>query len=174
MAAIKTKSKSFSTTEITDLQVTRLMEKLNFISESEAIRYCIGQIHKKEFPDYIFNRTAADVEKRETLVSEKMIADMTDKQYADEFIGGGVVVKDKNGKEFYLIHGFGNTLYPIDMDVIRTISEEDPRLIKSHQDKVPVAPLISTITPYMVQYMQKNFEIDISDLIPDGEKDKSN
>ena len=50
---IKTKSKSFSSTEITDTQITRLMEKLNLISESEALRYCVGYVHKKEFPDYI-------------------------------------------------------------------------------------------------------------------------
>lgn len=170
---IKTKSKSFSSTEITDTQITRLMEKLNLISESEALRYCVGYVHKKEFPDYIFNRTAADIEKRETLVSEKMIAEMTDAQYADEFIGGGIVVKDADGGEFYLVHGFGNTIYPISMSIIRTIGDEDPKLIKSHKDKVSQTSVISSITPYMVQYMQKNYNIDISELL-DGKKDKSN
>ena len=59
------------------------------------------------------------------------------------------------------------------MSIIRTIGDEDPKLIKSHKDKVSQTSVISSITPYMVQYMQKNYNIDISELL-DGEKDKSN
>lgn len=170
----KVRSRSFSTTEVTDRQINELLPRLDCLSDSDVIRRAVSFMYEKTFPDYIYNRSAVDIEKRKKIEDNINIDSLTDTEYAERFIGGGLVAKNGSGEEFYLVHGFGNTIFPIGMKSIRTIMEEDPSLVKSHQDKVIQVSLISIITPYMIQYMQKNYDIDISGLLSDGEENKEN
>lgn len=169
----KTQARSFSTTPLTDFQITALLEKLDMLSSSEVVRYAVSQLHKREFPDYIYNRTAVDVEKRQKIAVRRDMSVLDDLGFAEEYIGKGLSVS-VDGNDYYLIHNFGNFLRPVPLSEIRQVYDNDPGLINFHKNKSATVSVEESLTPYMLQYMQKNFKLDLSHLVVDKTKQSDN
>ncbi len=173
--ATKTKrvrSRSFSTTEVTDRQINELLPRLDCLSDSDVIRRAVSFMYEKTFPDYIYNRSAVDVEKRKKMEQTVSIDSLSDLDYAEEFIGGGLHVDLGEGKEYYLVHTWGNFIFPIPLGDVRSYVAEDAKAIDYHSDKIAQGVSVSSkLDQYMVKYINKNHDIDLTKFI---EENKSN
>ena len=162
MAEKKTKSRSFSTTDQFDIQLTSISDKLGHLSESETLRYCVAQIHQKEFPDYIYKRSATDIAKRDKLVSERLSQALEPIVVAEAEIGNGIHVTAANGEDYYIVHTFGNSIYPIKLSNIRDELPEIQDIIGYHKLKIEKGePVSYRLTPDMVYYLKHDEGIDI-------------
>lgn len=85
--------------------ITHFIEdKGTFKSASEVVQRAIEFFHDKTYPDYIYNKSATDVLKREKLSTKKSLDEMSDLDYAKDVIGA-LVIGDK-----IIMHWFSNTI----------------------------------------------------------------
>lgn len=157
-------NKSFSVTERTIEQLGKLQVKFDAMSPSEALRRAVNQVFEKEFPDYIYNKSATDLSKRRAMESEYARETMDDREYLDNFVEGGVYGKLKDGTEVYFIHAFTNNLELIPVKNAKEYLAKDPGLIDIHKNKLlegtQIEPLLK---PSMVRYIESGFNVELSD-----------
>lgn len=157
-------NKSFSVTERTLEQLEKLVVKFDAMSPSEALRRAVNQAFEKEFPDYIYNKSATDLSKRKAIEKEVERETMSDREYLQKFAPGGVFVTLKDGREVYLIHAFSKNLELIFVDKGKVTLEKDPLLATYHKDKLDKGiTLESLMTPYSVRYLEGGYNIELSD-----------
>jgi len=157
-------NKSFSVTERTIEQLEKLITKFDAMSPSEALRRAVNQTFEKEFPDYIYNKSATDLNKRKAMEQEVERETMGDRDYLEKFAPGGMFVTLKDGREVYLIHAFSKNLELIFVENGKATLEKDPLLATYHKNKLEKGiTLESLMTPYSVRYLEGGYNIELSD-----------
>lgn len=163
-AKSKAINKSYSVTERTIEQLEQLMAKFDAMSPSEALRRAVNQVFEKEFPDYIYNKSATDLAKRKALEMEKAKEDMTDHEYLEQFVPGGVFGKLKDGREIYLIHAYSKNLELLHVDSAKETLNRDPALATIHQNKLAQGVKLEELfIPYMLEYLERGYKVELSD-----------
>ena len=163
MAERKTRSRSFSTTLMTDQQMENIMGKFGHLSESETLRYCVNEVHKMTFPDYIYKRSATDIAKRQKLVAEGEIRALEPISLAEREIGGGLHVTMKGGDDYYLIHTFGNSVWAQPLATLHEDMEEIRDIIALHKKVVEEGKwkLTDRLSKWWVQTFKINNGLEI-------------
>lgn len=156
-----TRSRSFSTTEMFDEQLKNIMNKKGHLSESETLRYAISELHRIEFPDYIYNRSAKDIENRKKIAAEVEIKQLTPLELAEAEIGDGMHVTDTSGEDWYIIHSFGNTAEPIKLSTLHEEIESIRDIISYHKTTVKKYPVDYFIDNTLLHFWKKDMGLDI-------------
>lgn len=169
----KTIPRIFSLTPAVDKMLLEIVEKRGSLSRSEAIRAIITETHTKTFKDYVYSRSASEIEKRKKMATDEQVSAMTDAEYAEEYIGGGLLVKDGDGNDFYIIHGYANIPTPIPLSTIRELEKTDPGLLDVHKTRSATTTIKSQLSVYMVQYLKRYYNIDLPVFKPEDEENKS-
>lgn len=139
--------------------INRLIEQKGYLSVSEAVRRSIELLYEKTFPDYIYNKSAADLLRRRSVENEELLKEMDDMKFAESFIPGGLFVKDKYGNNYYLIHAIANMLQPIPMGEIRDFVKNEGSAISIHKDALNDSTVISKLDDYMIQFLNNEYGI---------------
>lgn len=148
-----------------------VMDKYGFLSESEAVRLAITELYQKAFPDYIYNKSAKDVEKRKAMLSAEELDAMTDKEFVEQFIEENPVYvwnQDRTA-EYLLLHGYANMIHPVKITEVRKFFEKDQDILSIHKQKIASRPITGEFFPAMVNYLQKHYNI-----VVDEQEKKSN
>lgn len=148
---------------MTDQQLENIMSKLGHLSESETLRYCINEVHKLAFPDYIYKRSATDIAKRQKLVTEGEIRALTPIQLAEREIGNGIHVTMTNGEDYYLINTFGNSVWAQSLSTLHEDKEEISDIIALHKKVVEEGKwkLTDRLSKWWVQTFKINNGLEI-------------
>lgn len=126
------------TIQITVTLPVRLLEKVDellnsdgaYISRGDVIRSAILEFHRKQLPDYIYNRSAKDRTKRQQVEFEKNFESMSDLDFAMTY--QPLILPNSKGEPqaIFLALGSGLTVLPVtgmkkwkDQDAFISISE---------------------------------------------------
>jgi hypothetical protein len=126
--------KSFGLLDMHLEMLSRLAEKNGYLSTSEAVRNAIINEHKRAFPDYIFNRTAKDIEKRKELAMKEELDTITDEEFVKKYFPGAPIITANDGKVYFLVHWWGNVVEPKLVCEARALVTKLPDLPSSHAD----------------------------------------
>lgn len=140
-----------------------IMGKFGHLSESETLRYCVNEIHKIAFPDYIYKRSATDIAKRQKLAAVGEIQALAPIQLAEREIGNGLHVTMKGGEEYYFIHTFGNSVWTQPLATLHEDMEEIGDIIALHKKVVEEGKwkLSSRLSQWWVKTLKINNGLEI-------------
>lgn len=170
----KTFAKSFSTTEQTQSQLADLREKFNLLNDSDTFRRCVADTHKREFPDYIYKKSAKDIESREKRRKQQQVESMDPIKFAVEHVPGCLILPGEDGHSYMVYHGMSNMLDAVRDDKIKDFVAGNPQLIEAHKMKVDSIPVISELNDYMIQYLQKYFGVTVPEDLLQNETNSLN
>lgn len=137
----RTFSKTFSLTFQEWDQIQKIMDKHGSLSPSETIRNMVRTYFQKEFPDYIYNRSATDVAKRATLEKNNDVEELTDLQYARKYIPNGLYFSGEDTQshepvEVYLIFDDQGNIRPWKLGHVKRFYESQKNHVNAHKEAI--------------------------------------
>lgn len=162
----RTFSKTFSLTFQEWDQIKEIMEKHGSLSPSETIRNLVRIAHQKEFPDYIYNRSATDVAKRATLEKNNDLEELTDLQYARKYLPGGVFYEGENPQtheidQVYLIFDEQGRIRPWHLKNIKKYYTNQKNHVNAHKEAVKTRNISNELDERMCKDLNVMWEVDI-------------
>lgn len=158
----KTVSRFFSITPVHDDMIDRIAEKEGHLSRSETVRHAIAELHKRVLPDYIYNRSASDLEKRKKVSESAAQEAQPDIEFANEVYPGHMLVQNSVGEDCLIIHGFANFPTALRLSEVKEFHKNDSGYEAEHKKKIDEGTSVeSQMNQYMVDYMKKHFDMNV-------------
>ncbi len=147
--------------------IDHLMEQKAYMSASDVHRRAIEFLHEKTFPDYIFNKSAADNKRREELTETQKIEAMSEEEYATDMVNGIILEStqgENKGKKFVVIHWFGNSIGAVPLVGSKDFFITKPEFAENHKAINAGNPIDQEVkVPYSSGLLKKKYGIIITD-----------
>ena len=114
-----------------------------YSSKSDVLRNALLELRDKKLPDYIYNRSASDLNKRKKIEDQRSFESMTDYEFALT-VKGGVILPNLDGEKLLFIHQIGNAHKGFPIDGLKTNDD------------------LQSFLPYHNQYLQEAGPVDLS------------
>ena len=103
-------------------------------SVSEVIRQAIIFYHKSVFPDYIYNKSAADLAKRKHFETVESIEKLSNEEYVEKFFPEAPFLSSSDGNKYFIIHWWANSVQPKLVSEVKVFAEKMPDAITNHEN----------------------------------------
>lgn len=162
----RTFSKTFSLTFQEWDQIKQIMEKHGSLSPSETIRNLVRIAHQKEFPDYIYNRSATDVAKRATLEKNNDLEELSDLAYIRKYLPGGLFYEGENPQtheidQNYLIFDDQGLIRPWPLKNVKRYFAQQKNHVNAHKEAVKTQNISDALDEKMCRMLKDMWLIDI-------------
>ena len=170
----RTFSKTFSLTFQEWDQLQKIMEKTGALSPSEVVRNIVRVAFQKEFPDYIYNRSATDVAKRATLEKNTDVETMSDLEYARKYLPGGLYFEGKNVQDgefgqYYLIFDDQGYIRPWKLANVKRYYESQKNHVNAHRERAKDELVSQALDANAVKLLREMWLIDVPEHYTDQE-----
>ena len=162
----RTFSKTFSLTFQEWDQIKQIMEKHGSLSPSETIRNLVRIAHQKEFPDYIYNRSATDVAKRATLEKNNDLEELSDLAYIRKYLPGGLFYEGENPQtheidQNYLIFDDQGLIRPWPLKNVKRYFAQQKNHVNAHKEAVKTQNISDALDEKMCRMLKDMWLVDI-------------
>lgn len=162
----RTFSKTFSLTFQEWDQIQQIMDKHGSLSPSETIRNIVRVSFQKEFPDYIYNRSATDVAKRALLEKNNDVEELSDLDYIRKYLPGGLFFQGKNtlsqeNEKYYLLWDEQGLIRPWKLSTAKKYFASQKNHVNAHREKVKSVSVSEGLDQAMCKTLKDLWGVDV-------------
>lgn len=146
--------------------IDHLLEDKGFVSKSEVMRAAITFYHDKTYPNYIYNRSATDMAKRQTLNKNNDLEDLSDLEYAQKYLPGGLYFEGPNTQDgemtqVYLIFDDRGDVRPWALKNVKRFYESQKQFVSSHRDFIKQSSITEALDERMCKQLKEMWLINV-------------
>lgn len=132
-------------------------EKHGFLSEAEVIRQALVFFYRKFEPAYLKPTVTQKI--KEKAISEKeKLEKMPDVEYCETIVKG-IIVKNPQGKEFVLYHGWARDLRCLPVDVAKEFFAKHADFLDNHLVQLKDRPVTAAFNTYYMNEIKERYGI---------------